>query len=459
MTTQLCDNCNASGLPILPLRYAPVPTTLSPALPGWASGQRVTSVKLGSEFHYALRGLRAGYIYVFYAKNQFGANQWDCWVVTADGILVKQPNPQMAADAPPLTLQCSRKGHSNTRLHHLVIERPDKCGPSWIAFSQHKWSDDTLTAYTSNMKLRDARMQSFNPAEMAQGAKHSHGTPATVAALEQVLDYAVAPPEVALPYRLTVPVFSQEDGRFDPSALRRVSTLYPWLGRQGQAQADVAAMLQRAQKLDGTHNTPQLLALWDAVGTTHELSGYCNDVAGRLAQYGSERELQIACSNYLKELQTASASAAQNDAQQQHALSFSVTSQRQQGTGKAMNKLAAEHPGDPRYAEAAQLQTQWEASNAPSYYSQRLYTALQHYHDKPWRKNVDQLKQEVASYLKSRDPNFQKHVAEVRLHAWDRFEKYIDTQGALQTFKGNWDALQSNAAKLMDERKRAVNPC
>ena len=36
-----------------------------------------------------------------------------------------------------------------------------------------------------------------------------------------------------------------------------------------------------------------MLALWDAIGITHELNGYRNDAAGWLKKYGDERELQI----------------------------------------------------------------------------------------------------------------------------------------------------------------------
>jgi hypothetical protein len=72
-----------------------------------------------------------------------------------------------------------------------------------------------------------------------------------------------------------------------------LSTRTPWHLRIGQAAQDVSAMQARCKKPDGGENTPHVLALWDAIGITHELNGYRNDAAGWLKKYGDERELQI----------------------------------------------------------------------------------------------------------------------------------------------------------------------
>lgn len=66
MASTLCDDCKASGMAILPVRYAVVPKGLTPALPGWTGGDRIKSIPTGSDFHYALRTLRAGFVYIFY---------------------------------------------------------------------------------------------------------------------------------------------------------------------------------------------------------------------------------------------------------------------------------------------------------------------------------------------------------------------------------------------------------
>ncbi len=448
----LCDNCNAAGLPILPVRYVPVPGSVKQTVPAWASDDRVTGVSLGSEFHYALRTLRAGYVYLFYSKNARGANLWECYAVTQDGCLVKAPDPLMAPPQPEPTVQCSRLGHANSVLHHLLIERPDKCGTTWIAFSEHMWSEQTLKTYSADASLRQARMQALEPAAMAGGAKNSHSTPASVAALEEVIEYAADFSTSWLAHDLKVGSFGNEDGSYERDVFTKVATRYPWHQRQGAAATDLKMMRVRAEKLDGTQNTPHVLALWDAVGTTHELNGFRNDAAGRVAMYSQQLELQIACCNYLQELQTAAAGAAVADEEAQRTLAFSATAQRQQGSGRAMRQLAAQHPGDARYAEAATLQTQWETEQVPSTYSQRMYMVLQHYPANLWRGEIDKLKQEVDGYVANRGPNHQKDLADVRLHSWDRFDKYIDTPGALNTFKRNWSAFQDSADKLIDAR-------
>ena len=185
--TAFCDQCNSRGLPILPVRYAVAPSTVQPALPGWAGGARVKDVLMNRDFHYVLRTLRAGYVYLFYEKNARGSRQWECYAVSVDGSLLRQPSPSKAQRAPMVPFQCARHGTNNAQVHYLVIEQPHKCGPTWIAFSEYKWSDETIREYTDNSKLRNARMQTIHPAAMADGAKHSHGQIVDQAALEGVL--------------------------------------------------------------------------------------------------------------------------------------------------------------------------------------------------------------------------------------------------------------------------------
>lgn len=294
MSNQLCSDCKASGLPILPVRYVPVPNSVAQGLPAWASGTRVKDVTLGPEFHYALRTLRGGYVYLFYSKNARGSNIWECYMVTDDGLLIKQPDPLMAAPRPQPSLTCARQGHSNMRLHHLVIEHPEKCGATWIAFSEVKWSKETVKEYTEDHKLRDTRMQTLHPSAMATGSKHGHGALATEAALEAVIEYSPTFNPASLPAATAaVFPFSKDDGNFEGSRLYRMSTLYPWHQRSGQADDTVKFMKERAKRGDGGVNSPHVLALWDAIGAARELNGFRNEAAGWLELYGNERELQI----------------------------------------------------------------------------------------------------------------------------------------------------------------------
>jgi hypothetical protein len=457
--TTLCDDCQAIGLPIMPVRYAVVPAAMSPALPAWASGQRVTDVALGSDFRYALRTLRAGYVYLFYSKNQWGSNKWECYMVTADGVLVKQPNPLMAAPQPTVTLQCASHGQSNIRLHALVIERPDKCGPTWIAFSAHKWSEQTINEYATNSKLRNARMQTIHPAEMATGAKHSHGTTASAAALEQVIEYAPGfSPPLDLPYDTPADTISKEDGRFDPARLGKMSTRYPWHLRQGEAEQALRAMQLRAKKADGGQNTPHLLALWDAIGITHELNGFRNDAAGWLGRYGQERRLQIIAANSITGLKLVLA--------KQITEGWDAVATRTAGLPdvqennirmQAVLRYAKGEPallGRPLY----ELDDKFRARQIgePAYKGQRTQVIAQHSSNPAAMEaeyaKIDQHRRDLAG---ARTTNLSTNKQGDMARTWARYQERLN-QGDLDKFNGHWAQLQTQADALIDRRTVAL---
>lgn len=65
MTQQTkCDNCEKSGLPILPVRYAVLPKTVGAKLPPGIAGKGMTDIAL-QEYQYGLRTLREGWLFVF----------------------------------------------------------------------------------------------------------------------------------------------------------------------------------------------------------------------------------------------------------------------------------------------------------------------------------------------------------------------------------------------------------
>ncbi|PKO88305.1 MAG: hypothetical protein CVU18_07670, partial [Betaproteobacteria bacterium HGW-Betaproteobacteria-12] len=287
-TPGTCDQCKSTGLPLMPVRYAVVPKDVKPGTPGWASGERVKDVALGEDLAYALRIMREGYLYLFYSKNARGSNQWECYTVWADGCLHKQADTQLTVPPFAPAFQCQRQGHNPLAMHYLVIEKPEKCGTTWIAFSDHKWSKETVAEYQNNKTLRDARMQKIEPAAMAKGSVHPHGAKAEAAALNGVLEYAPDFDLAKLPYDPQANPFSEENGRHSNYLLNRMSTRYPLNLRKGEAESIVKHMQQR-----GKEATPHVIALWDTLGIVHELNGFRNDAAGWLKKYGDERELQI----------------------------------------------------------------------------------------------------------------------------------------------------------------------
>ena len=456
MASTLCDDCNASGVAIMPVRYAVVPKTLTPALPGWAGGDRIKDVPTGSEHHYALRTLRAGFVYLFYAKNAFGANLWETYAITQDGLLIKQPTPAMAK--PVAKISCSRQGHNDARLRHIVIQRPEKCGPTWIAYSEHAWSDETIQAYTDDSKLRNARMQTIHPSAMATGSKHSHGIPADASALETVLEYAAGLDTSKLPHDSTVTAFSKEDGSFDAARISKMSTRTPWHLRKGQAAQDLSAMQARCKQPSGGSNTPHVLALWDAIGITHELNGYRNDAAGWLKKYGDERELQIGAFSAIEGVKKALEKKV-NDGWDHVAKNAANTPDLQTNSlrTQAVTRYAKDDPaamGRPLY----ELDEKLRAGNITlaQHQAQRTQVFNQHSNNPA---AMEAAYKEIDAQRTHRDAerssNLAKNKQQDAAQSWDRYAKKIDAQ-AMAHFKEAWDGLLAKADTLIDRRTEVL---
>lgn len=456
MANPLCDDCKASGMAIMPVRYAVVPKTVSPALPGWAGADRVKDVPTGSEFHYALRTLRAGFVYLFYSKNAFGANQWETYAVTLDGMLIKQLSPASAKVVP--SMKCNSQGHSDARLRHLIIQRPDKCGPTWIAFSEHAWSEETTKSYTDNSKLRNARMQTIHPAVMATGDKHSHGAVADVAALEGVLEYASALDTSKLPHDSATGLLSKEDGSYEASRLSKMSTRTPWHLRKDQAQQDLSAMQARCKKSDGSSNTPHVLALWDAIGVTHELNGYRNDAAGWLKKYGDERELQIGALSAIEGVKKALEKKV-NDGWDQVAKNTAQMPELQ--TSGLRNRAVMQHAkGDPAALGKPlfELDEKLRAGNITLAQHQVQRTAIFNQHSnnpaamEAAYKDIDAQRAKTAA---ERERNLAKNKQGDTARSWEKYAKKIDEK-ALTQFKTNWDGLLTKADAVIDSRTEVL---
>lgn len=456
MASTLCDDCNASGVAIMPVRYAVVPKTLTPALPGWAGGDRIKDVPTGGEHHYALRTLRAGFVYLFYAKNAFGANLWETYAITQDGLLIKQPTPAMAK--PAAKISCSRQGHNDARLRHIVIQRPEKCGPTWIAYSEHAWSDETIQAYTDDSKLRNARMQTIHPSAMATGSKHSHGIPADASALETVLEYAAGLDTSKLPHDSTVTAFSKEDGSFDATRISKMSTRTPWHLRKGQAAQDLSAMQARCKQPSGGSNTPHVLALWDAIGITHELNGYRNDAAGWLKKYGDERELQIGAFSAIEGVKKALEKKV-NDGWDHVAKNAANTPDLQTNSlrTQAVTRYAKDDPaamGRPLY----ELDEKLRAGNITlaQHQAQRTQVFNQHSNNPA---AMEAAYKEIDAQRTHRDAerssNLAKNKQQDAAQSWDRYAKKIDAQ-AMAHFKEAWDSLLTKADTVIDRRTEVL---
>jgi len=413
----LCEQCKATGLPILPVRYAVVPKNINPALPAWASGDRVTSVALGDDFQYALRTLRTGYLYLFYAKNARGSKQWECYAVGEDGSLIRQADPQSAQPQSTPKLSCSRHGSVNTQVHYLVIEKPESCGATWIAYSEYKWSQETLKEYETNTKLRNKRMQTIQPPVMAAGAKHSHGQIADRATLETVLEYAPSMPAAPLPFGNKVGVLSDANGGYNSAKLEQMSTRYPWHLRTGMAEGTVEHMGKRGKRTD-TPNKPHVLALWDAIGIAHELNGFRNDAAGWIKRYGDERELQLDAINTYDGLKPVTENRAQAQTEESYRRSVEY-SELDQGERELEERLQRSPDDEDLQRELANM------------------------------RSLNQLMKGSASW--AADALGKKAAAD----AWPKYQNRIDST-ALGNFKTKLDKFQKHAADIVDKRTTSL---
>jgi hypothetical protein len=168
-----CDFCERVGLPILPLRYAVVPSYLQSAVAspvGWAQlGKHLGPADQSMQAHrHVLRTLRKGYVMVY-----FGSGLWHAYVSGEDGLLRKLADiddPDFANDR-EMSAQCKRAGHNvpASFIHVPVLSQGRKrmLPPTvWLAFSDVLWTRATRKKYEgtggNSRANRDTRMQRFS---------------------------------------------------------------------------------------------------------------------------------------------------------------------------------------------------------------------------------------------------------------------------------------------------------
>lgn len=429
--SQLCKACQASGLPIMPVRYAPVPKTVKAALPAWACADKVKDIALDADFHYALRTLRAGFVYLFYAKHARGSNLWECYSVTEDGVLLKQPSPK-AAKAAGESVVCSTAGHSNSRLHHLIIEQPEKCGPTWIAFSEYKWGDLALQRYAQDAKLRAARMQAIDPKAMAAGSSNAHGTTASKAAIEAVMEYHPGYQPAQLAYNPKTEAFSKEDGSYDKARVDKNYTRYPIHARRGKAEESLQFMQARAKKSGGS-NTPHILALWDAIGTAQELNGYVNDSAGLALLFAEERDFQLHTIQALENIRKSLSAQAQEDQEKfQDDMMRRDTSTWYNPAVMAQRRSAIAKLQDPvlkrQRLEVCNLLDQWAGWQIPASIAPNELDAidLRRVPEPQRSQQIAALKAKVAAFRSKRGENYDNNIEQAGDRSWPKYRKKID---------------------------------
>lgn len=460
-----CPNCNKSGLAILPVRYAVVPPAIKASVPGHM-GNKVTNIGL-AHHKYALRILRQGFVYILHEKHPRGSQiKWEVYSVSTRGTLWKQPSPGAIvpmSDDPA----CSRTGH-NIPASVIAIDAPEKCGKIWMAFSEHEWSEETFKQYETDAKMRDRRMQTFLPATWITAGGYRHGLPATKENVEQIIEYQ----DDFAPSALVggeVGQLSKPDGTFNLEQLKKETTRHAMAMRKGQSEDLVAAMKKIGERPGKKPNTPIILALWDAVGITHELNGYRNDAAGRIEQYNQERALELTALSNIEGMKLALEERADNDARRD--ADAGVFNWSPEHTQRRLANVAKQRPGDAKFlARQADLCARWERDNlqkVPSNiaFERDLYTPLP---ETEWQRTMAQIDQAAKRSTTMRNPYTGKTAFEVRqenadklskkavAQAWPKYEKFLRKDGggkfAHQSFKEKNQDFAAWADKLVDDR-------
>lgn len=443
-----CQNCNKSGLAILPVRYAVVPQEIDATLPA-PMGNKVTHIKL-DHYKYALRTLRAGFFYLFHEKHARGSHiTWEVYGVTEAGTVWKLPSPQ--AMKPVTEPACSAGGH-NIPASVITIDSPEKCKRVWIAFSEHAWSPETLKAFEQDAALRDRRMQTFLPATWVKAGGYRHGLVATQSNIEKIIEYKAGFDAASLNGREAVPPISDESGGYTAARLAHQVTRYKAVSRSGQGESLEKVMLKIGENSKGKPHQPMMMAVWDAVGITQELNGYRNDAAGWIQKYAQERELEITALNAIKGVKAAlETKAVEDETQRQqdtrnNAPKFSATTERR---ARAQTLGAVEQRNE---IEVCDIVDYWASRDLPitSGFGGRLNEA--NLHPEPARSaKIAALKAEAEQRLNTRDANSPVMIKRAERLGWEKYEEKL-TPNAYQNFEAKYNAFLDQAAVVIDQR-------
>lgn len=443
-----CPNCNKNGLAILPVRYAVVPLEADATLPE-TLGDKVKDVKL--KYHkYALRTLRQGFVYLFYEKHARGSIlKWEVYGVSQAGTLWKKFSPyttQSFVTEPA----CSIKGH-HIPASIIAIEKPEKCGKVWIAFSEHAWSKKTFELFESDLKLRNERMQCFSPEVWIKDKGCHHGLEGTLANVQKVIEYQDGFNTFALTGGALTQI-SSTDGKHDPYVLQKQSTRYPLHMRKRQCKQVVEAMKAVGEGSGSVGHPPVVLALWDAMGITHELNGFRNDAAGWIEKYGLERELEIAAMNAIegvKKILETRAVDSQTKFQQDvidSAPKIGPTLER---------RSAAARLAEPRRSNEIQvcnILDDWAQRKLPSTLGHAMRLNAVNTMVEPRRSiEIAKIKNDADELLATRAANAPKNIANAKAMAWPKYESVLDVQ-RYRKFQAQYEVFLGEADRIIDDR-------
>jgi hypothetical protein len=455
-----CKNCNKDGLAILPARYAVVPASVSATLPG-SLGNKVTDTKL-AHHKYALRTLRQGFFYIYYENHPRGSQyKWEVYGVAPQGTLWRQ----LAITALTAVTEepaCARNG-DNIPASVIHIEQPENQGKVWLAFSEHAWSAETFKDFDGDGKeptaKRDERMQTFEPKLWLTGKGYKHGLEGTVANIEKIIEYQDNFAQASLTGGNAVPEASEENGKHKDARLKKQSTRHSLHMRKDQSVKVATLMRKIGEVSQGNPREPMVMAVWDAVGITHELNGFRNDTAGVIEQYGKERELQITAMNAIDGVKKALEKKVD---QQVDSMVNNTKGMPRTAEAMALNRnVIGPNTKDPagfasKYWPLDDKYQNGKISPA-DYQRQREALIVQHAENPAAAQNMRsefaKLDATRAKDDATRSANVDKMKTEGKAQSWPPYQAKLEGNGAVyEAFKANHNAFLKAADALVDQR-------
>jgi hypothetical protein len=275
--TGKCGFCDRDGYPILPVRYAVLPSYLAAAgtKPLSAVSTLETFAKQQLQVNkYTLRTLRKGFVHVYLGT----PGMWQTYVVTDDGylrLLADPDDPDWKTDR-PLTEACKRAGDNIPASFITIPHGHDKV---WIAFAEDVWSPAVRAEYQRNPGKR------MQPCDVAALASHPDATkhsfeigPDNTRLHDMVFEY-VGQEQEYLSRR------GYSGGNWNQSGIQAAKKNNVWqslhgnFARAGQSAALTSYVKSIADKRKamGKPGKVSAFALYDAVGIVKELNGHTHD--------------------------------------------------------------------------------------------------------------------------------------------------------------------------------------
>lgn len=341
----LCEKCQSKGLPIYPVRYAVAPKYITADLPSWAKNDMLPILKGDSK--YVLRTMRAGYLYVLcqYEDNMTDLDisiykvdeQGGFWQqdISKEQDLLRFDDPiieeNLSIPFNDIQTTCGNSAHLSSNIAFITLSNPEKCEKAWLAFSEHKWSTNTLKKYLIDEEKRNLRMQLIKPKRWLNSPTNGIGiTTANQEAIASTLDIqnlddfkeritTSLPKFKSINYSFCFPylynnkpldksTLSQsailsQPFTYDKQLFKKRSTLAPWqlltkpVYDQITPKEPYSVYLHKkmmSAERNSTDCSPMMVVLNDSIGIAAELSHWGNSALNSFRKIMTERQRENA---------------------------------------------------------------------------------------------------------------------------------------------------------------------